>query len=274
VYRAFPSTRYRDVHRRRAHITQETNRVGGGQNPNVPARTYSNLKTLKRTPSWRICFSNYSHFVIIEEAAVTCRVHVGNHNFKMRKADKVISKFRNIETSTWWWVPISISCSYYSTNKKCGFSIYKIAKWVLRSQRRRPTWRHVPTTPGRTGERNFGQNYVGDFSVKVRAGSAATATTYKMKVVKFGGGTPANIWIEVLNLPSKVWTQNSMTTVTDGKASVKMILREDALTTRSRLSMTTFLRDVTFSYLTHLIKTHRYNFPCFVRPPRPSGTLG
>jgi hypothetical protein len=67
------------------------------------------------------------------------------------------------------------------------------------------------------------------FSLKVRAGSAATATTYKMKVAKFGSGTPA-IWIEVLNSLNEIWTQNGMTTATDREASVKTILRDDALT--------------------------------------------
>jgi hypothetical protein len=67
------------------------------------------------------------------------------------------------------------------------------------------------------------------FSLKVRAGSAATATTYKMKVANFGSGTPA-IWIEVLNSLNEIWTQNGMTTTTDREASVKTILQDDALT--------------------------------------------
>jgi hypothetical protein len=44
--------------------------------------------------------------------------------------------------------------------------------------------------------------------------------------------------------------------------------------TWSRLSKSTFLRDVTLSYLTHWIKTHHDNFPCFVQSPQPSGSLG
>jgi hypothetical protein len=67
------------------------------------------------------------------------------------------------------------------------------------------------------------------FSLKVRAGSAATATTYGMKVAKFGSGTPA-VWIEVLNSLNKLWTRNGMTTPTDREASVKTILRDNALT--------------------------------------------
>jgi hypothetical protein len=50
-----------------------------------------------------------------------------------------------------------------------------------------------------------------------------------MKVAKLGSGTPA-IWIEVLNSLNEIWTQNGMTTATDREASVKTILRDDALT--------------------------------------------
>jgi hypothetical protein len=64
------------------------------------------------------------------------------------------------------------------------------------------------------------------FSLEVRVGSAATVMTYKMKVAKFGRGTPA-IWIKV-NLLNEIWAQNGMTTATDREASVKTILREDA----------------------------------------------
>jgi hypothetical protein len=44
--------------------------------------------------------------------------------------------------------------------------------------------------------------------------------------------------------------------------------------TWSRLSESTFLRDVTLSYLTHWTKTHRDNLPCFVRTIQRSGTMG
>jgi hypothetical protein len=46
------------------------------------------------------------------------------------------------------------------------------------------------------------------------------------------------------------------------------------LMTWSRLSESTFLRDVTLSYLTHWTKTHRDNLPCFFRTIQRSGTIG
>ena len=67
------------------------------------------------------------------------------------------------------------------------------------------------------------------FTLKVRAGSSVTATTYKMKVHKFDDGTPAE-WIEVLDSLEEIWKQNSLSTATDREASIKTILREDSLT--------------------------------------------
>ena len=67
------------------------------------------------------------------------------------------------------------------------------------------------------------------FTLKVRAGTGASAPSYKMKVAKFEDGTPAE-WIEVLDSLEEIWKQNSMTSAADREASVKTILREDALT--------------------------------------------
>jgi hypothetical protein len=50
-----------------------------------------------------------------------------------------------------------------------------------------------------------------------------------MKVAKFEDGTPTE-WIEVINALEEIWKQNSLTTGSDRQASVKTILREDALT--------------------------------------------
>jgi hypothetical protein len=68
------------------------------------------------------------------------------------------------------------------------------------------------------------------FTLKDRAGTGSTAPSYKMKVAKFEDGTPAE-WIEVLDALEEIWKQNSMVTATDREASIKTILREDALTT-------------------------------------------
>jgi hypothetical protein len=50
-----------------------------------------------------------------------------------------------------------------------------------------------------------------------------------MKVAKFEDGTPTE-WIEVMNALEAIWKQNALTTASDRQASVKTILREDALT--------------------------------------------
>jgi hypothetical protein len=68
------------------------------------------------------------------------------------------------------------------------------------------------------------------FTLKVRAGQTGTsAPSYKMKVAKFEDGTPTE-WIEVMNALEEVWKQNSLTSASDRQASVKTILRKDALT--------------------------------------------
>jgi FtsZ-interacting cell division protein YlmF len=67
-------------------------------------------------------------------------------------------------------------------------------------------------------------------TVKVRAGQTGTsAPSYKMKVAKFEDGTPTK-WIDVMNALEEICKQNSLTQASDRQASVKTILREDALT--------------------------------------------
>jgi hypothetical protein len=67
------------------------------------------------------------------------------------------------------------------------------------------------------------------FTLKVRAGTGSTAPSYKMKVAKFEDGTPAE-WIDVVNALEEVWKQNYMNLAHEREASIKTILREDALT--------------------------------------------
>jgi hypothetical protein len=50
-----------------------------------------------------------------------------------------------------------------------------------------------------------------------------------MKVAKFEDGIPAE-WIDVFNALEAIWKQNSMNLAHDREASIKTILREDALT--------------------------------------------
>jgi hypothetical protein len=67
------------------------------------------------------------------------------------------------------------------------------------------------------------------FTLKVKAGSEPTATTYKKKVARFVSGSPLS-WIEVLESLQEIWTQNTLTEAIDREACVKTILRDDALT--------------------------------------------
>jgi hypothetical protein len=50
-----------------------------------------------------------------------------------------------------------------------------------------------------------------------------------MNVAKFEDGTPTE-YIDVMDALKEIWKQNSLTTASDRQASVKAILREDALT--------------------------------------------
>ena len=68
-----------------------------------------------------------------------------------------------------------------------------------------------------------------EFSLKLRAGSGANAPTYKRKVARFNGGSPAE-WIEVLEALDEIFTRNGLTTPHDQENIVRTILRGDAWT--------------------------------------------
>ena len=48
-----------------------------------------------------------------------------------------------------------------------------------------------------------------EFTLKLRAGSGANAPTYKRKVARFNGGSPAE-WIEVLEALDEIFAQNGL----------------------------------------------------------------
>ena len=48
-----------------------------------------------------------------------------------------------------------------------------------------------------------------EFAMKVRAGSGATAPTYKRRVARFANGTP-NEWIDLLESLEELFAQNSL----------------------------------------------------------------
>ena len=50
-----------------------------------------------------------------------------------------------------------------------------------------------------------------EFTMKVRAGSAASAPTYKRRVARFANGTPSE-WINLLESLEELFGQNSLTT--------------------------------------------------------------
>ena len=67
------------------------------------------------------------------------------------------------------------------------------------------------------------------FSLKVRAGSAVNAPTYKRKVARFTCGTPAE-WIAVLEALDEIFLQNSVSTAGDRENVIRTILRGDSWT--------------------------------------------
>ena len=67
------------------------------------------------------------------------------------------------------------------------------------------------------------------FSLKVRAGSAVSAPTYKRKVARFTCGTPAE-WIAVLEALEEIFAQNSVVTALDRENVIRTILRGDSWT--------------------------------------------
>ena len=67
------------------------------------------------------------------------------------------------------------------------------------------------------------------FALKVRAGSAVNALTYKRKVARFTGGTPAE-WIAVLEALDEIFLQNSVSAPLDRENVIRTILRGDSWT--------------------------------------------
>ena len=67
-------------------------------------------------------------------------------------------------------------------------------------------------------------------TLKVKAGSGIKAPVYRIKIPRFYSGTVAE-WIDVLDALEEVWEQNTLEKASDIEASIKMILRDDALTT-------------------------------------------
>ena len=68
-----------------------------------------------------------------------------------------------------------------------------------------------------------------EFAMKVRAGSGATAPTYKRRVARFANGTPDE-WINLLESLEELFTQNSLTSPEDRDNTIKTVLRGDSLT--------------------------------------------
>ena len=67
------------------------------------------------------------------------------------------------------------------------------------------------------------------FVLKQRAGSTATAPTYKLKVTRFCEGTVSE-WIDFRKAISELWRQNGITNMQDRVANISTILRGDSLT--------------------------------------------
>jgi hypothetical protein len=68
-----------------------------------------------------------------------------------------------------------------------------------------------------------------ELSLKLQAGSGANAPTYKRKVARFNGGSPAE-WIEVLEALDEIFAQNRLTSAQDRENVIRTILRGDSLT--------------------------------------------
>jgi hypothetical protein len=68
-----------------------------------------------------------------------------------------------------------------------------------------------------------------ELSLKLRAGSGANAPTYKRKVARFNGGSPAE-WIEVLEALDEIFAQNGLSSPQDRENIIRTILRGDSLT--------------------------------------------
>ncbi len=80
----------------------------------------------------------------------------------------------------------------------------------------------VPTT--NMEEKTFVQ-----FTLKVRAGSASSAPTYKMKIAQFASGSPTE-WIEVLETLEEIFLENGLTLAANCENVIRTILCGDSLT--------------------------------------------
>ena len=67
------------------------------------------------------------------------------------------------------------------------------------------------------------------FTLKIKAGTGSKDATYKKKVERFYSGSVSD-WIEVLESLEEIWIQNTIVGAADREASVKTILRDEALT--------------------------------------------
>ena len=68
-----------------------------------------------------------------------------------------------------------------------------------------------------------------ELALKLQAGSGTNAPTYKRKVARFNGGSPAE-WIEVLEALDEIFAQNRLTSAQDRENIIRTILRGDSLT--------------------------------------------
>jgi hypothetical protein len=69
-----------------------------------------------------------------------------------------------------------------------------------------------------------------EFLLKQRAGSTATAPTYKLKVSRFCEGTVTTEWISFRKAIAELWKQNGINNAPDKVASICTILSRDLLT--------------------------------------------
>ena len=68
-----------------------------------------------------------------------------------------------------------------------------------------------------------------ELSLKLQAGSGVNGPTYKRKVARFNGGSPAE-WIEVLEALDEIFAQNRLNAAQDRENIIRTILRGDSLT--------------------------------------------
>ncbi|KAG9305767.1 hypothetical protein G9A89_000356 [Geosiphon pyriformis] len=76
---------------------------------------------------------------------------------------------------------------------------------------------------------NVDETELVQFTLKVQAGSAGSAPTYKRKVARFNSGTPAE-WIAVLEELKEIFAQNGVEAAVDQENVICTILRGDSWT--------------------------------------------